>query len=265
MAVLSIVGLISPIIYCGDYRPCFSLCDQDYQDIVKLHDETHGTKLSSIILGVTNPCIIKTLKYWPNCIHLQPFVGDSRRPNKRTPKVVPEKTTLDECHIDNEYNFVSRKTSIMKSNSVTLNRLLVLKKSHNIFNDGYFSSGSAKDDDISSNSGINGDNESDDDENDYEDEEDGDNYDDYEDYDDNNEYDYNNNKSYRTIPPPPVSTSTTTTTSLPSPATLPATIINNKLLRDHFKALTQCFLSPLDYYFQMNQSSISISIYHFYI
>lgn len=46
-----------------------------------------------------------------------------------------------------------------------------------------------------------------------------------------------------------------------TPASLPATLINNKLLRDHFISLTKIFLSPLDYYFQLNQTSISINPY----
>lgn len=59
MAVLSLVGLIYPVTYCGDYRPFFTIYDQDYKEIVNMHNEHHGNNMPSMILGVTNPFILK--------------------------------------------------------------------------------------------------------------------------------------------------------------------------------------------------------------
>ncbi|KAL1916113.1 uncharacterized protein VTP21DRAFT_6117 [Calcarisporiella thermophila] len=64
-AVMALVDLISPIPYCGDYRPYFTIQDADFKTYVN-----KGRVPANIILGVTNPFFIKALEHWPNMIRV---------------------------------------------------------------------------------------------------------------------------------------------------------------------------------------------------
>ncbi|KAG0053301.1 Protein dennd6a [Gryganskiella cystojenkinii] len=75
-SVASLVDLINPIPYCGDYRPYFTIQDTDFKSFCN-----KSSPPSSIVLGVTNPFFIKTLEHWPHIIKIgKPM---NRRPNSK--------------------------------------------------------------------------------------------------------------------------------------------------------------------------------------
>ncbi|KAG0313567.1 Protein dennd6a [Dissophora globulifera] len=75
-SVASLVDLINPIPYCGDYRPYFTIQDTDFKSFCN-----KSSPPSSIILGVTNPFFVKTLEHWPHIIKIgKPM---NRRPNNK--------------------------------------------------------------------------------------------------------------------------------------------------------------------------------------
>ncbi|KAF9904234.1 Protein dennd6a, partial [Lobosporangium transversale] len=75
-SVASLVDLINPIPYCGDYRPYFTIQDTDFKSFCN-----KSSPPSSIVLGVTNPFFAKTLEHWPHIIKIgKPM---NRRPNTK--------------------------------------------------------------------------------------------------------------------------------------------------------------------------------------
>ncbi|KAG0206348.1 Protein dennd6a [Mortierella sp. GBA30] len=75
-SVASLVDLINPIPYCGDYRPYFTIHDADFKSFCN-----KSSPPSSIVLGVTNPFFVKTLEHWPHIIKIgKPM---NRRPNNK--------------------------------------------------------------------------------------------------------------------------------------------------------------------------------------
>ncbi|KAF9080082.1 Protein dennd6a [Mortierella sp. AD031] len=75
-SVASLVDLINPIPYCGDYRPYFTIQDTDFKSFCNKQSPP-----SSIVLGVTNPFFVKTLEHWPHIIKIgKPM---NRRPNSK--------------------------------------------------------------------------------------------------------------------------------------------------------------------------------------
>ncbi|KAF9163707.1 hypothetical protein DFQ26_002228 [Actinomortierella ambigua] len=75
-AVTSLVDLINPIPYCGDYRPYFTIQDTDFKSFCN-----KTSPPSSIVLGVTNPFFVKTLEHWPHVIKIGK--PKATRPNNR--------------------------------------------------------------------------------------------------------------------------------------------------------------------------------------
>ncbi|PVU94701.1 hypothetical protein BB561_002332 [Smittium simulii] len=64
--VTALVDLISPIKYCGDFRPYFTVQDPDYASIVSPKHIPPNT-----ILGVTNPFFNYALSHWSNRLVLK--------------------------------------------------------------------------------------------------------------------------------------------------------------------------------------------------
>lgn len=64
-AVISLVDIINPIPYCGDYRPYFTIQDSDFKSFV-----TKNKPLSSLVLGVTNPFFNTAVQHWPNIVRV---------------------------------------------------------------------------------------------------------------------------------------------------------------------------------------------------
>ncbi len=64
--VLSLVSLVLPLRYGGEYRPYFTIHDSDFRRICASH--TAG----NVVVGVTNPFFLRECKDWPNKLLLQP-------------------------------------------------------------------------------------------------------------------------------------------------------------------------------------------------
>ncbi|KAI7876339.1 DUF1630-domain-containing protein, partial [Lichtheimia hyalospora FSU 10163] len=64
-AVVSLVNLINPIPYCGDYRPYFTIQDPDFKSFV-----TKNKPPSNLILGVTNPFFNTAVEHWPHIVRV---------------------------------------------------------------------------------------------------------------------------------------------------------------------------------------------------
>ncbi|KAG0183266.1 Protein dennd6a [Apophysomyces sp. BC1021] len=59
-AVVSMVDLINPIPYCGDYRPYFTIQDTDFKYF----------PASNLVLGVTNPYFNTAIEHWPHIVRV---------------------------------------------------------------------------------------------------------------------------------------------------------------------------------------------------
>ncbi|KAJ1906249.1 hypothetical protein LPJ81_001449 [Coemansia sp. IMI 209127] len=69
-AIVSLVDIIFPIKYCGDYRPYFTIQDPDFRAIVS---KTHVP--NNTVVGVSNPFFSEALSHWPHKL----FLGSSGR------------------------------------------------------------------------------------------------------------------------------------------------------------------------------------------
>ncbi|XP_014798655.1 PREDICTED: protein DENND6A [Calidris pugnax] len=79
--VLALVSCISPLKYCSDFRPYFTIHDSEFKEYT-----TRTQAPPSVILGVTNPFFAKTLQHWPHIIR----IGDMKLPGE-VPKQVKVK------------------------------------------------------------------------------------------------------------------------------------------------------------------------------
>jgi hypothetical protein len=82
-AVIALVSLISPLRYCGDYRPYFTIHDSDFKNFTQ---PSSPDTIPSLILGVTNPFFLKVLSHWPHLI----TVGSHNQPNNPRPSTPPK-------------------------------------------------------------------------------------------------------------------------------------------------------------------------------
>jgi len=83
-AVIGMVSLISPLRYCGDYRPYFTIHDSDFKTYTQPPPE--NGKMPSLLLGVTNPFFFKALSHWPHVITVG---AQSTTPRHGTPPKIP--------------------------------------------------------------------------------------------------------------------------------------------------------------------------------
>lgn len=65
-AVIGLVSLISPLRYCGDYRPYFTIHDSDFRTYT--HVPSGQETIPSLILGATNPFFFKALSHFPHVV-----------------------------------------------------------------------------------------------------------------------------------------------------------------------------------------------------
>jgi len=84
--VTGLVSLVSPLTYHGDYRPYFSIYDQSLNHFQTLHD-AKADVLPSVILGCTNPFLLKTFQNFPNILKL----GGDVTPNSPSMTAIPLK------------------------------------------------------------------------------------------------------------------------------------------------------------------------------
>ena len=63
--VQALVSMISPLKYCTDYRPYFTIHDTEFREYT-----TKTQAPPAVILGVTNPFFAKTLQHWPHVVRI---------------------------------------------------------------------------------------------------------------------------------------------------------------------------------------------------
>ncbi|XP_060770246.1 protein DENND6B isoform X5 [Neoarius graeffei] len=63
--VLALVSCISPLKYCCDFRPYFTIHDSEFKEYT-----TRTQAPPNVLLGVTNPFFIKTFQSWPHIMCL---------------------------------------------------------------------------------------------------------------------------------------------------------------------------------------------------
>ncbi|XP_068162440.1 protein DENND6B [Antennarius striatus] len=63
--VLALISSISPLKFCCDFRPYFTVHDSEFREFT-----TRTQAPPSVLLGVTNPFFIKTFQNWPHVIRL---------------------------------------------------------------------------------------------------------------------------------------------------------------------------------------------------
>lgn len=72
--VLALIKMISPLKYCADHRPYFTIHDSDFKQFTS---KIQGPP--PVILGVTNPFFAKTLHHWPHTIRLGEDYGQAQK------------------------------------------------------------------------------------------------------------------------------------------------------------------------------------------
>ncbi|KAM9968252.1 hypothetical protein ACTFIW_002689 [Dictyostelium discoideum] len=143
-SVLALVSLISPLHYCGDYRPYFTIHDTDFhkytsfshlsgtrpddsnnnnQDDSEYNNNNGNGGIPPSILGVTNPFFLKALGNWPNILTIgttQQRLGGFKKIKSSLPNIM-SKDLLSRHVLDNkekilsEYKpFISPDKSVLK-------------------------------------------------------------------------------------------------------------------------------------------------------
>lgn len=106
--VLALTRLISPLQYCGDYRPYFTIHDSEFKQYTS---KVHGPP--PVILGVTNPFFAKTFQHWPHTIRLSDDTGQNQK--YKLKKTVPTKMTENASGIYTSYKpFLQKDKNIIK-------------------------------------------------------------------------------------------------------------------------------------------------------
>lgn len=75
--VQALVSIISPLNFCADYRPYFTIHDSEFKEYTS---QSHLPP--SVILGVTNPFFAKTLQHWPHIIRTCDSIQTNPKQNK---------------------------------------------------------------------------------------------------------------------------------------------------------------------------------------
>uniref|UniRef100_A0A8C9YV87 DENN/MADD domain containing 6B n=1 Tax=Sander lucioperca TaxID=283035 RepID=A0A8C9YV87_SANLU len=63
--VLALISIISPLRFCCDFRPYFTVHDSEFREFT-----TRTQAPPNVVLGVTNPFFIKTFQNWPHVVRL---------------------------------------------------------------------------------------------------------------------------------------------------------------------------------------------------
>ncbi|XP_029472725.1 LOW QUALITY PROTEIN: protein DENND6B [Rhinatrema bivittatum] len=88
--VLALTSCIAPLRYCCDYRPYFTIHDNEFKEYT-----TRTQAPPNIILGVTNPFFIKTLQHWPHILRLGELKMSGDLPKQIKVKKLAKLKTLD--------------------------------------------------------------------------------------------------------------------------------------------------------------------------
>ncbi|XP_023381213.1 protein DENND6B isoform X2 [Pteropus vampyrus] len=63
--VLALTRCLQPLKFCCDYRPYFTIHDSEFKEFA-----TRTQAPPNVVLGVTNPFLIKTLQHWPHILRI---------------------------------------------------------------------------------------------------------------------------------------------------------------------------------------------------
>ncbi|KAG8576624.1 hypothetical protein GDO81_009912 [Engystomops pustulosus] len=86
--VLALTGCISPLKFCSDFRPYFTIHDSEFKEYT-----TKTQAPPSLLLGVTNPFFIKTLQHWPHILRVgEPRVSGDLPKQVKLKKITKLKT-----------------------------------------------------------------------------------------------------------------------------------------------------------------------------
>ncbi|XP_076025266.1 protein DENND6B [Genypterus blacodes] len=88
--VLALVSSISPLKFCCDHRPYFTIHDSEFREFT-----TRTQAPPNVILGVTNPFFIKTFQCWPHILRLGELKMSGDLPKQVKVKKLAKLKTLD--------------------------------------------------------------------------------------------------------------------------------------------------------------------------
>uniref|UniRef100_A0A3Q2R306 DENN/MADD domain containing 6B n=1 Tax=Fundulus heteroclitus TaxID=8078 RepID=A0A3Q2R306_FUNHE len=88
--VLALVSSISPLKFCCDFRPYFTIHDCEFREYT-----TRTQAPPNVVLGVTNPFFIKTFQNWPHIVRLGEIKMAGDLPKQVKVKKLSKLKTLD--------------------------------------------------------------------------------------------------------------------------------------------------------------------------
>uniref|UniRef100_A0AAQ5ZJW0 UDENN domain-containing protein n=1 Tax=Amphiprion ocellaris TaxID=80972 RepID=A0AAQ5ZJW0_AMPOC len=88
--VLALVSSISPMKFCCDFRPYFTIHDSEFREYT-----TRTQAPPNVVLGVTNPYFIKTFQNWPHIVRLGEIRMTGDLPKQVKVKKLSKLKTLD--------------------------------------------------------------------------------------------------------------------------------------------------------------------------
>lgn len=88
--VLALVSSITPLRYCCDYRPYFTIHDSEFKEYT-----TRTQAPPNVTLGVTNPFFIKTFQCWPHIVRIGEPKMSGDLPKQMKVKKLAKLKTLD--------------------------------------------------------------------------------------------------------------------------------------------------------------------------
>ncbi|XP_061570342.1 protein DENND6B [Cololabis saira] len=112
--VLALISCISPLRFCCDFRPYFTIHDSEFREFT-----TRTQAPPNIILGVTNPFFIKTFQSWPHVLRL----GDGRAAGD-LPKQVKVKKLSKLKTLDTKPGMYTAFKTFLHKDKILIKRLL---------------------------------------------------------------------------------------------------------------------------------------------
>ncbi|KAF7229519.1 DENN domain containing 6B, partial [Nothobranchius furzeri] len=112
--ILALVSSISPLKFCCDFRPYFTIHDSEFREYT-----TRTQAPPNVVLGVTNPFFIKTFQNWPHVVRL----GDIRMAGD-LPKQVKVKKLSKLKTLDTKPGIYTSYKSFLHKDKIFVKRLL---------------------------------------------------------------------------------------------------------------------------------------------
>lgn len=107
--------MISPLKYCADHRPYFTIHDSEFKEYTM---DSHSPP--AVILGVTNPFFAKTLRHWPHILR----VAEENGSIKESPKYKSAKKTENIKVLDAKPGLYTQYKSFLQKDKLILKKLL---------------------------------------------------------------------------------------------------------------------------------------------